>query len=79
MYWLRDDDSNTKFFHAVASARRKRNNISKLCDNEGNVVEEQNVMCDITKEYFDNLFKQAINVDEEITSTVKACVTQEDN
>jgi hypothetical protein len=78
-HWLKDGDSNTKFFHAVASARRKRNNISKLCDNEGNVVQEQQGMCDIAKEYFDSLFKQADYVEEDVTSIMKACVTNEDN
>ncbi|MCH97325.1 endonuclease/exonuclease/phosphatase family protein [Trifolium medium] len=58
IHWLRDGDSNTKFFHAMASARRRRNHITKLSNNDGDLVHDQSGMCNIAKEYFDNLFQQ---------------------
>lgn len=38
MYWLRDGDSNTNFFHNVVNSRRRSNTISQLVDNCGNIV-----------------------------------------
>ncbi|MCI31254.1 CNGC5-like protein, partial [Trifolium medium] len=63
----------------MASARRKRNNITKLSDKEGNMIHEQSGMCDIAKEYFDNLFQQENHGEEEVTSLMKDRVTAEDN
>jgi hypothetical protein len=78
-HWLKDGDSNTKFFHVVASTRKKRNTITKLCDNGGNTVEDQNDICGVAKGYFDNLFKSATSAEEEVTGLMKVCVTNDDN
>jgi hypothetical protein len=78
-HWLRDGDSNTKFFHAMASSRRRRNHITKLSNNEGDLVHDQSGICNIAKEYFDNLFQQGDNDDEEVTSLMGGRVTNEDN
>lgn len=39
IYWLTEGDLNTKYFHSVATARRRRNVISALVDGAGTVVE----------------------------------------
>lgn len=36
VFWMRDGDMNTKFFHATATSRKQKNKISKLHDEEGN-------------------------------------------
>ena len=37
--WLKHGDRNTSFFQAFASARRKKNLIKKINDDQGNVME----------------------------------------
>ncbi|MCH79971.1 hypothetical protein A2U01_0000733, partial [Trifolium medium] len=78
-HWLRDGDSNTKFFHAMASTRRKRNKIAKLSNNEGDMINDQRGMCNIAKDCFENLFKKANNEDDEVTNLVCGRVTDDDN
>jgi hypothetical protein len=36
--WVKLGDENTKFFHANASIRHRRNSITSLVDNDNNVV-----------------------------------------
>lgn len=57
VYWLCDRDTNSKFFHALASARRRRNHISKLVTEDGIEVTEQQGMCEIIGGYFTELFR----------------------
>jgi len=38
---FKDGDTNSKFFHAVASTRKKHNKISKLEDDGREIVETQ--------------------------------------
>lgn len=41
VFWLRDGDTNSRFFHAMASAKRRRRNIiSKLIRDDGGEVTE---------------------------------------
>src|SRR6266487_2463361 len=56
MHWLKDGDINTSFFHKSATARRKKNNISKLVDEGGIEVHTQEEFCEVAKQYFDTLF-----------------------
>jgi hypothetical protein len=78
-HWLRDGDSNTKFFHAMASARRKRNRIANLSNNDGEVIHDQNGMCNVALDYFANLFTQSTSDNEEVTSLLSGRVTVDDN
>jgi hypothetical protein len=78
-HWLRDGDANTKFSHAVASTRKKKNNITKLSNDEGDMIQEQNGMCQIAKNYFATLFQQASNDDDEVVNLMAGRVTTDDN
>ncbi|CAL8991500.1 unnamed protein product [Prunus brigantina] len=54
--WARDGDNNTKFFHRIASGRRKRNFIQKLeVEGSGVVVSEGEIELEIIN-FFKNLY-----------------------
>lgn len=50
VFWLRESDDNTRFFHAYASAKKKANKISFLTTEEGVRVAEHEGMCDIVRD-----------------------------
>lgn len=79
VYWLRDGDLNTKLFHAVASARRKRSKISKLEHAGGNIVDDQAGMEDITKNYFESLFQPMQGEYDHVVEHVTVRVDEADN
>ncbi|XP_040998143.1 uncharacterized protein LOC121244182 [Juglans microcarpa x Juglans regia] len=77
--WLREGDSNSKFFHSKASTRRRRNNIVQLQDDSGNWFKGAETDRLITN-YFSSLFSTAEQVDlGEIVSGIEAKVTAEMN
>lgn len=58
-FWLEDGDSNSKFFHAFANARKKINHVSQLTDDHGEVVSQHDDMCRTVKTYFRVVFENA--------------------
>lgn len=59
LFWLKEGDENTRFFHASASARKKANHISFL-ENENGVREDNpEAMCNIVKDYFVKIFGES--------------------
>lgn len=57
VHWLRDGDTNSKFFHARASARRRRNAILSLQRDDGSVVSSQGEMGSVAHTYFTSLLR----------------------
>ncbi|KAL0439752.1 UNVERIFIED_CONTAM: hypothetical protein Slati_2458200 [Sesamum latifolium] len=55
--WLREGDRNTPYFHARASARRKKNSISKLQNEEGDWCSSLEGIRQIISSYFHTLFQ----------------------
>ena len=56
MSWALQDDANTKFFHAVASARKNHNAIWSLEDEAGNLVIDDQGLKTVGMWYFKNIF-----------------------
>lgn len=56
VFWLKDGDLNTRFFHQSATAHKRRNKIGKLQNANGIWVEGQEAICIIVGDYFSNLF-----------------------
>ncbi|KAK8292157.1 hypothetical protein V6Z12_D06G104300 [Gossypium hirsutum] len=78
--WLREGDRNTKFFHAKATGRLKKNNIERLKDAEGNWVTNSKEICKVAKDYFVSLFRSnSQNANIQKMGHIKECVTRETN
>ncbi|KAA3467081.1 reverse transcriptase [Gossypium australe] len=54
--WLRYGDRNTAFFHSCATAHRRANSISKLILDNGQEINEESMIQEEAKVYFENLF-----------------------
>ncbi|TYH19505.1 hypothetical protein ES288_A05G357100v1 [Gossypium darwinii] len=78
--WLREGDRNTRYFHAKATGRLKKNVIEKLKNAEGQWVTNSKDINKVAKEYFVKLFRsngQNANIQE--MGFIKDCVTRETN
>ncbi|KAK8562313.1 hypothetical protein V6N12_010397 [Hibiscus sabdariffa] len=60
--WLSAGDRNTSFFHAKASARRRKNSILGLYDAQGSWCTSTGDVLRIAKDYFSALFSTAAEV-----------------
>jgi hypothetical protein len=58
--WLQFGDRNTSFFHNFASARRKKNRITKLKNDDGDWVEGTDPLKPLILNYFANLFTSEV-------------------
>ncbi|WVZ54295.1 hypothetical protein U9M48_005117 [Paspalum notatum var. saurae] len=77
--WLTKGDRNTKFFHAYASERRRRNHIKKLKDDSGGEVQGRHLKQFIANQY-QNLFLSLAGGHEDfVIDRVQRRVTQEMN
>ncbi|XP_074342398.1 uncharacterized protein LOC141679917 [Apium graveolens] len=77
--WLREGDSNSKYFHVATKARRKLNKISTLANKEGVQVGWDEGIQEVMIEYFSELFT-ATDMDwTEVVSYVNRRVTNEQN
>ncbi|GAU25702.1 hypothetical protein TSUD_216310 [Trifolium subterraneum] len=78
-FWYRDDDLNTRFFHATTSAIKRKNQIERIEDIQGNVCTSIDGMKIIAKEYFMNLLQQQNGERMRVVDAVNSCISLEDN
>lgn len=71
VYWLRDGDTNSRFFHAMASARKRRNHILKLVRDDETEATDQHDLCNIAKDYFTSMFEGGVGNYDPIISHVQ--------
>lgn len=58
VHWLRDGDTNSKFFHAMASATQWCNLTSSLTHDDGKVADSQMDLNSVAHAYVTNLFEE---------------------
>ncbi|KAL9674104.1 hypothetical protein QQ045_030374 [Rhodiola kirilowii] len=62
--WLKSGDRNTKYFHACANQRHKKNWIKELRDARGYICSDKDKFTLIAAEYFDDIFRPSVDADE---------------
>ncbi|XP_016667359.1 uncharacterized protein [Gossypium hirsutum] len=78
--WLRDGDRNTRYFHARATGRLKKNTIEKLKNEDGMWVIDSMDISNVAKNYFWRLFRSnGQNVENHYMEYIQECVTTEIN
>lgn len=78
-FWLKEGDSNKKFFHSMATKRKESNHIRKLTDDEGVEFDAPQDICRIAQEYFDNLFKASAANYEQVVSQIEPKISTYEN
>jgi hypothetical protein len=79
IFWYKDGDRNTQFFHASATARKKVNKIISLEDEQGAQFTDSNGMSAIAKNYFLDLFQKKNSVLEPVLEVIPHSMTVQDN
>ncbi|CAH9084787.1 unnamed protein product [Cuscuta epithymum] len=79
VFWMRDGDMNTKFFHVAATTRKKRNMILKLQRDDGTVATTRKDLCEVGGDYFRHLFTASPADYDLVTSAIQRVVTEDDN
>lgn len=78
--WLRLGDKNTVFFHKFVSARRHMNQISRLDDENGYEVMDDNRIGEVASQYFQTLFTfEAVGDASHILSSIKVSINSSIN
>lgn len=81
IFWLRDGDINTRFFHQATSARRKANKITLLKNSDDEWIVSQNEINEVVADYFSVLFMGGTNnmVIQDPLAYIQQVVSADDN
>lgn len=74
-HWLKDGDLNAKFFHSMATMRRKRNLIQGLKTDDGLEVLDLKGLRQVAQSYFDQLFMHSPSTHDPVVEVVAAWVS----
>ena len=73
--WLKEGDMNSRFFHATASMRKKKNTIEKLRNDQGMWCSNPCELDDLITKHFKNLFSSGGCVCEPVLSCIESRIT----
>ncbi|KAH9722180.1 reverse transcriptase domain-containing protein [Citrus sinensis] len=77
--WLKEGDRNSRFFHATASARKRRNSIERLRNRQGIWCSNQEEIDGMIVDYFSTLFQTECCSSEEVLRCVEKNSTEDQN
>jgi hypothetical protein len=77
--WLKEGDTNSRFFHAMATSKKRRNNITALQTDEWETVTAQQDICGLANNYFVNLFTNEANQSSTTLEYINLRVNEDDN
>lgn len=79
IFRLAEGDSNSRFFHAAATTRKKANFVDYLVDDSVKVVSSHEGMCVVVKDYFTRVFEDSDQREENVVISSEAKVTASQN
>ncbi|XP_030497624.2 uncharacterized protein LOC115713283 [Cannabis sativa] len=74
-FWLNSGDKNSKFFHAMASSRKRANNIHQLQRADGSWATWDNGLQDIIVQYFQDIFTARNPNFDYVTAGIRCFIT----
>lgn len=79
IFWLEEGDSNTRFFHASASTRKKMNHITNLKSEEGGIITKHDDLCNLIQAHFNNVFAGKSSMDDSHLTDTENVITNVQN
>jgi hypothetical protein len=79
--WLLNDDLNTKYFHRVASGKKRKNTILSLEHGDTTIDGDENLLAHATK-YYTELFGLALEFNIHLNNSIwdgASCLSEADN
>ena len=78
-HWLEGGDSNSRYFHAMASTRKRTNSIERIQDNSGIWRSTKDEINLVAVEYFSNIFQEDLTEYELDLHFIQPMISIKDN
>lgn len=79
IHWIKEGDQNTKFFHSMATTRRKKNKIEKIKDCDGTWYHNGSGLEQLIVNYYSDLFSGHGNDDVGVCDLITKGISDEQN